>query len=158
MSISNEHIQAHVKEILQQFGSRMYFKASEGEALAVTGATDARTATEQLAQSGAHIFTTLGKNGLYFKVNGKPLIHINAYTPDCIRDETGAGDCFMAVLLIEISKLSPDDRTYERVLNAISLAAAAASFLVQSEGPTGFQDRAHILQRAQPKNEFEANL
>ena len=155
---TTEHLQSQTKEMLQLYGPRMYFKASEAEALAVTGATDVRAATEQLAQTGAYIFTTLGKHGLYFKVAGKPLMHINAYTPKSVRDETGAGDCFMAVLIVEMAKLSPDNRSHECLLDAIHLAAAASSFLVEATGPSGFQDRAHAVERAQPQNEFETNL
>ena len=155
---TTDRLQSQIKEILQLYGPRMYFKASEAEALAVTGANDARTATDQLAKTGAYVFTTLGKRGLYFKVVGKPLIHINAYSPETVRDETGAGDCFMTVLLIEMAKLSPEKRTYDRLLDAIHLAAAASSFLVEATGPNGFQDRAHAVERAQPRNECETNL
>jgi len=155
---TTKHLQTQIKEMLQLYGPRMYFKASEAEALAVTGAKDVRVATEQLAQTGAYIFTTLGKHGLYFKVAGKPLMHINAYTPETVRDETGAGDCFMAVLIVEMAKLSPEKRTYDHLLDAIHLAAAASSFLVEATGPAGFQDRAHVVERAQPRNECETNL
>jgi sugar/nucleoside kinase (ribokinase family) len=155
---TTDRLQSQIKEILQLYGPRMYFKASEAEVLAVTGANDVRTATEQLAKTRAYVFTTMGKRGLYFKVVGKPLMCINAYAPETVRDETGAGDCFMAVLLVEMAKFSPEERTYDRLLDAIHLAAAAASFLVEATGPAGFQDRTHVVERAQPRNECETNL
>jgi sugar/nucleoside kinase (ribokinase family) len=143
----DSEIRDRVFTMLQQFGRRMFFKASDNEALAVTGMTEITKATEYLAQSGAYIFTTLGAQGLLFKVSDHPMIHLNAYEPSRCVDETGAGDCFMATLLLQLAQLDPKDRTYEAIIEAAKMASAASSFLIEEKGPNGFQSKEIIAAR-----------
>jgi sugar/nucleoside kinase (ribokinase family) len=144
---SDPEIQKQVFEMLQQFGSRMFFKASDNEARAVTGIDDLVEATEYLGQTGAYIFTTLGSGGLYFKAPEHDTIHINAYEPVQCSDETGAGDCFCAVLLLQLAQLDPSLRDYNAILYATKVASASASFKVQEKGPHGFECRDNIVDR-----------
>ncbi|MHA1511496.1 MAG: hypothetical protein ACTSRX_07235 [Promethearchaeota archaeon] len=70
----NSAIRPLIFKMLQKFGSRMFFKASDKEALAVTqlAQNELIKATELLGETGAYIFTTLGDKGLYFKAPGHP--------------------------------------------------------------------------------------
>ncbi len=153
--IKNAHTD-HIKifNILRTYGSRMFFKASDQEALGVTHCTDLIEATEKLGETGAYIFTTLGAKGLYFKAPNQPVIHLNAYRPRRTVDETGAGDCFMAVLLVELSRIPTEERTEARIIRTAQIASAAASFLIEEPGPHGFQSRETVISRAVPENEL----
>ncbi len=152
----NSAIRPLIFKMLQKFGSRMFFKASDKEALAVTqlGQNQLIEATELLGNTGAYIFTTLGDKGLYFKAPGHPILHFNAYIPKKREDETGAGDCFMAILLLELSHLEPEERTYEKITEIIKIASAGSSFLIEEKGPKGFQSKGVILSRINPQNEI----
>ncbi len=152
----NSTIRPLIFKMLQKFGSRMFFKASDKEALAVTEHTQNELieSTELLGETGAYIFTTLGDKGLYFSAPGHPVVHFNAYCPKRREDETGAGDCFMAILLLELSKLLPEERTYKKISEIIRIASAGSSFLIEEKGPNGFQSKNTILSRINPQNEI----
>ncbi len=62
-------------------------------------------------------------------------------------DETGAGDCFMATLLLELGQISPKKRTEEIIIEKIKIASAAASYLVEEKGPQGFRTKKKVLER-----------
>jgi sugar/nucleoside kinase (ribokinase family) len=144
---NDPQIRAKVYRILQHFGERMIFKASDMEAVAVTGITDLIKATEYLAATGAYIYTTMGGKGLYFKAPNHPIINLAAYSPDRCVDETGCGDCFMAVLLLQLAQIPHRDRTYEKIIEVTKNASAAASFLIEEKGPNGFHSKTAILER-----------
>ncbi len=152
----NSAIRPLIFKMLQKFGSRMFFKASDKEALAVTelAQNELIEATELLGETGAYIFTTLGDEGLYFKAPGHPILHFNAYRPKRCEDETGAGDCFMAILLLELSYLKPVERTYEKITEIIKIASAGSSFMIEENGPKGFQSKEIIFSRINPQNEI----
>ena len=153
----NSAIRPLIFKMLQKFGSRMFFKASDKEALAVTelAQNELIKATELLGKTGAYIFTTLGEKGLYFKAPGHPILHFNAYSPKNCEDETGAGDCFMAILLLELSHLKSEERTFEKISEIIRIASAGSSFLIEEKGPKGFQSKDTILSRIYPQNEIK---
>ncbi len=147
---------AEILNMLHTFGSRMFFKASDLEAQGVTHEQDLKKATEILGKTGAYILTTLGAGGLYFKAPGHILVHINAYCPDQCVDETGAGDCFMAVLLLQIGRLEPRMRSFKNIVQAIRIASSAASFLIEGRGPNGFQTKDKILARVEAAHEIHS--
>ena len=152
----NSTIRPIIFKMLQNFGTRMFFKASDKEALAVTQLAENELieATELLGETGAYIFTTLGDKGLYFKAPGHPILHFNAYSPKRCEDETGAGDCFMAILLLELSHLKSEERTFEKISEIIRIASAGSSFLIEENGPKGFQSKDVILSRITRQNEI----
>ena len=113
--------------MLRTFGERMIFKASDKECIAVTGETDLEKATKMLGETGAYIFTTLGPKGLYFKAPGQDIIHLKAFKPICCEDETGAGDCFMAVLLLQMGQLTPKERNGDALIRIIQKACSYCS-------------------------------
>ena len=156
----NSAIRPLILKMLKKFGSRMFFKASDKEALAVTqlGHNELVKATEILGETGAYIFTTLGDKGLYFKAPNHPVIHFNAYSPKICADETGAGDCFMAILLLELANLNPEERTFEKITEIIRIASAGSSFLIEEKGPKGFQSKKTIISRITPQNEIRDKI
>lgn len=137
----------HIYKMLQQFGSRMFFKASDNEARAVTGIDDLLKATEYLGETGASIFTTLGEKGLYFKFPKEPIKKLNAYCPKQCVDETGAGDCFSSIYLLELAQMKPEQRTFDNSVRAAKMASASASFLIEEKGPHGFGTKVQIADR-----------
>ncbi len=143
----DEKTRKMIFQILEHFGERMYFKASDKEAQAVANEKDLVKATEKLGESGANILTTLGPKGLYFKAPGKEIIKINAYKPKKKMDETGAGDCFMATFLLEMGALSNKQRNFENTIEILKRASASASFLIEEKGPKGFKKKSEILKR-----------
>lgn len=137
---------------LKKFGNRLFLKASDEEAQILTHEDDLMIATRILGESGAFVFTTLGENGLLYKSPYSSTLKYDAYLPNTCLDETGAGDCFMAVFLLEFcqerAKISKD----EKINQAIHLASAASSFLIEQPGPQGFQTKHLILERIKSQN------
>jgi sugar/nucleoside kinase (ribokinase family) len=144
---SNQEKQNQIRKMLQTFGSRMIFKGSDGENCAVAGVSDPIEATLKLGESGAHIFTTFGRHGLVYKHPDHQILRLFAYEPRCMVDETGAGDCFMATLLLQLGRLAPKDRTYDAIVAASRNSSSASSFLVEAKGPQGFGCCAEIESR-----------
>jgi sugar/nucleoside kinase (ribokinase family) len=152
---NDNEIRQRVYKILQQFGSRMFFKASDAEAIACTGITDLVKATEYLAETGAYIFTTLGEKGLYMKAPGHPIVKLPAYRPRQCVDETGAGDCFSATLLLQMAQLDPKQRSFEHLKEATNRAMASSSFLIEEKGPHGYGSESSITKRVLERNVYE---
>lgn len=101
--------------------------------------------------------------------------YIPAYKPKCTVDETGCGDTFLSCLMAEIlissstnsssthhHHHSPDEHddttaehnapTYldtEHLFEAVKMATAATSFVVECMGPQGFVSRSTALSRVQ---------
>ena len=69
------------------------------------------------------------------------------YKPEICLDETGAGDCFIAILLYFLSKYSFSDVNDNIILNATKHASAASSFLIEQKGISGLQGKYEIIQR-----------
>ncbi len=140
--------------IMEKFGSRLFFKASDEEVQILTKNENLEEATRLLGKSGAYILTTLGGKGLIFQAPNHSLAYIDAFMPRVTVDETGAGDCFMAVLLLELVKHTKHDENnnlpldFGAIMEAIKIASSASSFLVEEKGPNGFQDRNTIIQRS----------
>lgn len=150
-------IRDRVFQMLKKFGSRMFFKASDNEAIACTGITDLVEATEKLAESGAYIFTTMGEKGCYIKAPGQKMVKLNAYSPrECV-DETGAGDCFSATLLLQMAQLKAKERSCDNLIKATKMAMAASSFLIEEKGPHGFGSKEKIADRVKNGKEIIKN-
>ncbi|MHA1520599.1 MAG: PfkB family carbohydrate kinase [Promethearchaeota archaeon] len=133
--------------IMEKFGSRLFFKASDEEVQILTKNDNLEEATRQLGKSGAYILTTFGGKGLLFQAPGHKLVQINAFMPRVTVDETGAGDCFMSIILLELINHADLPLTFKAIMDAIKIASSASSFLVEEKGPHGFQDRKTIINR-----------
>lgn len=135
--------------IFRALGPRLILKASDEEACLLTNQDSVRNATEILSNLGVHVFTTLGDKGFIYMHPGGEKFRLNAFQPSVCQDETGAGDCFMAVLLAEIIKneKKSQDLTCEFMIDSATIASAASSFLIEKPGPSGFASREKIMQR-----------
>ena len=95
---------------------------------------------------------TLGEKGSLIVKGNSEVMKIPAFKADKVEDETGAGDCFMAVLLTELVKStkSPESNLAKKhLMRCATLASAASSFLIEQPGPRGFSSRKEILHRVQ---------
>ncbi len=144
---ASAEMQAQIFDMLQTYGPNMFIKGSEEEMCAVAGKETPKEATEYLHSLGGHILTTFGGGGLLYAHPDEGLVKLPAYKPAICQDETGAGDCFMAVLLLRLGKIPPDERNYQTIIDQIKIASAAASFLIEEKGPCGFKDAATIRER-----------
>ncbi|MGL4423788.1 MAG: adenosine kinase [Gemmataceae bacterium] len=82
--------------------------ANATEAMALTGATDAKSAFSALASMVQHCVVTDGPHGAYIRHNGAEY-HVPAF--DCEpKDLTGAGDMFAGAFLYGITHGVPADR------------------------------------------------
>ncbi len=144
--------QNRILKIMRKFGDRLFFKGSEQENCAVAGTEDCIEATHFLAKTGCHILTTLGPDGLYYKFQDKPIKYLPAFQPSKIVDETGAGDCFMAILMIQLGKKISAREKIDSIDHELKVASAASSFLVEEKGPHGFQSKQMILNRVAENN------
>lgn len=92
---------------------------------------------------------TLGEGGSMILKNGEKLLKIPAFKPKTVVDETGAGDVYLAIFLCELIN---SDMSWNAVENAGYSASAAASFLIEKKGPTGFETKNKVLKRIESKN------
>ncbi|WP_457557638.1 carbohydrate kinase family protein [Candidatus Harpocratesius sp.] len=148
-----------LEPILKLLKDRFILKASGEEAMYLTQESSVQNATQKLANLGIHVFTTLGEEGFIYKHADNPMISFGAYRPTNCVDETGAGDCFMAVLLSEIVNFYSNDYnlTHETMLQCAKIASAASSFLIEQPGPAGFKDRDMVLNRMKEQQDISSN-
>ena len=66
-----------------------------------------------------------------------------------ISDETGAGDVYFSIFLYEFLC---SDRTWNEIQKVGYYASAAASFLVEKQGPDGYETKEKIIERIKIKN------
>jgi len=94
-------------------------------------------------EMGADIaLVTLGEKGSYIGTR-EGVFYVPAVKPSKIIDSTGAGDVYTVIFTLEY-QVSRD------VKWAAAVASAAASFVVESPGPTGFPDKDMAYKRARP--------
>jgi sugar/nucleoside kinase (ribokinase family) len=94
--------------------------ANEREALAMTGATDWRSALLKLARETPHVVLKRGEHGSACMVAGK--VHEAPARRATVVDATGAGDCFVAGYLWAYRR----DRPTAACLAAANICGAAA--------------------------------
>ncbi len=117
------------------------YKSSLNEIRVITGLADLRLAMEQIHDYGAKaVIVTKGIRGstLLYEEN---FYEIPACKPRVIRDLTGAGDTFIGAFLAEYAKRK--DPVW-----CMCVGSAAASFVVESVGPTAFGEKKDIYERA----------
>jgi len=147
----NDKIISNMNDIINFVGDKMIMKGSEEEMKILAGKKDLYEIMEyfnDLKFKGISIMT-LGEKGSMITQHGKSLLVIPAFKPKTVSDETGAGDVYLAIFLHEFMN---SDRSWEAIGSAGYIASAAASFLVEENGPSGFQSREKILERVNSKN------
>lgn len=112
------------------------------EAKIILGDKDPPSLASELVDLGAGIsLVTLGEEGAYVATKRR-ILYIPAAEPRRVVDSTGSGDVFTSVFTLEYYKTSD-------IVHAATMAAAAASYLVERPGIEGLQDRWKVKRRAE---------
>ncbi|MCS7120231.1 MAG: carbohydrate kinase family protein [Nitrososphaerota archaeon] len=116
-------------------------KASEDEAEAITGTTDLQKSIDILSDADVRIImVTRGVSGSILRLYDRTYL-VPAAEPRKVVDTTGSGDVFIGAFLAEYVR-------GEDILWCASVASAAASFIIEKVGPSGFGSKKRIYERA----------
>ena len=149
--IRDKDLISNMKEIIKLIGDRLILKGSEVEMKLLSDHKEPQKIMDYFKIFGnkAIYIMTMGEVGSLILKNGENLLKIPAYKPKRVLDETGAGDVYLTIFLYEFFN---SDKTWKETEKNAHLASAAASFLVEKEGPTGFETRKRVLKRVASKN------
>ena len=149
--ISNEDLLKRIYKMINLIGNRLVLKGSEDEMKLLTQAEDFSEIMaffDKFENKGIYIMT-LGEKGSIIKKPKDKILKIPAFNPKKVVDETGAGDVYLAIFLYEFIY---SNRAWDAIERAAYLASAAASFLVEKNGPKGFKSKKEVLKRVNAKN------
>ncbi|MFW9879023.1 MAG: PfkB family carbohydrate kinase, partial [Candidatus Thorarchaeota archaeon] len=150
--IYNKQIISKFDKIIHIIGDRLILKGSEEEMKLFTNEYNdfqkIMNSFKFFDTNGIFIMT-LGEKGSMIYKKGNPILKIPAFKPKKVRDETGAGDVYFSIFLYEFSH---SDKSWDSVKKAGFLASAAASFLVEKQGPIGFVIKKKVLKRVKSKD------
>ena len=149
--IREESAIANITKIIKLIGDRLILKGSEIEMSLLSNQEDTNKIMEwfNLFDNEAIFIMTMGEAGSMIMKRGESLIKIPAYEPKRVVDETGAGDVYLAIFLYELIN---SNMTWKQIEEIGYTASAAASFLVEKEGPEGFETKNRVLKRVRSKN------
>lgn len=150
--IYNDPIISNLNKIIDLIGDRLILKGSEEEMkLLVNEYNDLHKVLNNFDDYDTNgiFIMTLGEKGSMIYKKGNPILKIPAFKPKKVSDETGAGDVYFSIFLYEFSH---SDKSWDSVKKAAFLASAAASFLVEKKGPSGFVIKKKILKRVRRKD------
>jgi sugar/nucleoside kinase (ribokinase family) len=126
------------------------YKSSKDEIYALTGESDLKLAIRAIHDVGVQtVIVTNGAKGAVLSAEGTQY-NIGACHSEVLVDPTGAGDVFIGGFLTEYIK-------GKEAVWCGAVGSAAASFIVESIGPTYFGKKIEIYKRAQElfdKKEF----
>eukprot|EP01113_Clastostelium_recurvatum_P017288 TRINITY_DN2023_c0_g1_i1.p1 TRINITY_DN2023_c0_g1~~TRINITY_DN2023_c0_g1_i1.p1 ORF type:complete len:362 (+),score=87.65 TRINITY_DN2023_c0_g1_i1:43-1128(+) len=136
-------------------GAFVILKTEHGEAEAILGPMDPASCAKELrTRFGFSIVSvTMGGLGGYLSSEATGEVYVPTFTPRTVTDETGCGDTFLAGLVLELlhqaqeAKCTIAGLSGDGVLYAAKMGSAAASFCVESLGPSGFQSRDRVAER-----------
>jgi sugar/nucleoside kinase (ribokinase family) len=118
------------------------YKSSKDEISALTGESELKLAIRAIHDVGVEtVIVTNGAKGAVLSVEGSQYI-IPACQSEVLVDPTGAGDVFIGGYLTEYIK-------GKEPLWCGAVGSAAASFIVESVGPTCFGKKEEVYKRAQ---------
>jgi len=118
-------------------------KASSRELSLATRTRDLRRGLSKAKRLGPRIcIATMGAHGVLLLSEDASYYKVPAYTPPRVVDPTGSGDAFAGAFLVEYL------RTGDSVWST-AFASAAASFVVESVGPSNFGTRGQAEERAE---------
>lgn len=150
--IYNNQIISNLNKTIDLIGDRLILKGSEEEMkLLANEYNDLHNVMdyfENYDTNGIFIMT-LGEKGSMIYKKGNPILRIPAFKPKKVNDETGAGDVYFSIFLYEISH---SDKSWDLIKEVAFLASAAASFLVEKKGPSGFVIKKKVLKRVRRKD------
>jgi sugar/nucleoside kinase (ribokinase family) len=148
---SNEDLLEEIFKIIELIGDQLVLKGSEEEMKILTrkeNYSEVMNFFDKFDNQGIYIMT-LGERGSLIKRPKQPVITIPAFRPKEVIDETGAGDVYLAIFLYEFIN---SDHSHNSIEKVGYLASAAASYLVEKNGPNGFKNRKNIIKRVKNKN------
>ena len=149
--IPDEEIISNIKKIINLIGNKLILKGSEIEMKLLSGCEelyDVMQCFDQFDTEGIFIMT-MGEAGSMIIKKGENLLEIPAFKPHNVVDETGAGDVYLAIFLYEFFL---SDMSWDSVKSSAYLASAAASYLVEKKGPSGFKTKEKVLKRTQSRD------
>jgi sugar/nucleoside kinase (ribokinase family) len=118
------------------------YKSSKDEIFALTGESELKPAMRAIHDVGVEtVIVTNGAKGAVLSVEGTQY-NVGACHSEVLVDPTGAGDVFIGGFLTEYIK-------GKESLWCGAVGSAAASFIVESIGPTYFGKKEQIYKRAQ---------
>ncbi|MEJ2295243.1 MAG: PfkB family carbohydrate kinase, partial [Candidatus Lokiarchaeota archaeon] len=135
----DEKLISNMKKIIKLIGNRLILKGSEIEMQLISGCEEYHEImnyfkTKFNAQS---IFIlTLGERGSWLVKKDESILKVPAFRPKRVRDETGAGDVYLAIFLLEYLL---SDKTWDAIEKSAYIASVAASFLVEEKGINGVE-------------------
>ena len=149
--VRDEAIISNMIEIINLIGDRLILKGSEVEMKLLSNHKEPRKVMDYFKkfENEAIYIMTMGEAGSLILKDGENLLKIPAYKPKRVLDETGAGDVYLTIFLYELLN---SDMTWKEIEKNAHLASAAASFLVEKNGPKGFETRKRVLKRVASKN------
>ena len=145
-----EYLISNMKKIINLIGNRLILKGSEIEMQLISGCKDFIEIMNYFRKFNEHsiFIITLGEQGSLITKNGEPILKIPAFKPKRVKDETGAGDVYLAIFLLE---LLLSNKKWNAVKKAAYKASVAASFLVEAKGTDGVKSKKKVLERLQRK-------
>jgi len=147
----NEEKISNIKKIIRLVGDKLILKGSEEEMKLLANEFEDSYKVmkdfEKYNTNGIFIMT-LGEKGSLLSKKGYPILDIPAFKPKRVSDETGAGDVYFSIFLYEFFN---SDKSWSKVESCAFLASAAASFLVEKRGPSGFETKLNVLKRVSRK-------
>jgi len=145
--VYDDDIIANLIKVIDLIGDRLILKGSEEEMKLIAGECDdfneVMNHCVQYENNGIYIMT-LGEKGSMLTKKGEKILKIPAFKARKVVDETGAGDVYLSIFLYEFFH---SDKSWKSVKKAAFLASAAASFLVEKKGPSGFETKKAVLKR-----------
>jgi sugar/nucleoside kinase (ribokinase family) len=149
--LHDEQVIDNICKIIEMISDRLILKGSEIEMKLLSGennSEDVMKYFQDFNNNGIYIIT-LGEEGSLIAKKGERLLKIPAFKPKVLVDETGAGDVYLAIFLYELYK---SNQIWDEIQQAGLCASAAASFLVEKKGPSGFQTKRKVSKRIEKKN------
>jgi sugar/nucleoside kinase (ribokinase family) len=149
--VPDDKLISNMKKVIDLIGDRLILKGSEEEMKLLAGEYEDLTKIMNQFndyENNAIYIMTLGEKGSMLAKSGQKILKIPAFQSNGVLDETGAGDVYLSIFLYELIQSKKD---WDSVEKAAYLASAAASFLVEKNGPAGFETKEKVLARVKSK-------
>jgi sugar/nucleoside kinase (ribokinase family) len=147
----DEELISNMKKIINLIGNRLILKGSEIEMKIISGCEDYHEIMNFFKtkfDTKSVFILTLGEHGSWVVKKGETILKVPAFRPKRVRDETGAGDVYLAIFLLEYLL---SDKTWDAIEKCAYIASVAASFLVEEKGTNGVEAKKKIMTRLKKK-------